>query len=75
MPYTASVFEQTPGPVLAVGHSYGGAVIINAAARVDNVVAGADVIMSALAAVEAPGPSARTRTTPQRDAEIRGERT
>jgi pimeloyl-ACP methyl ester carboxylesterase len=25
--YTASVFEQTPGPVLAVGHSYGGAVI------------------------------------------------
>jgi pimeloyl-ACP methyl ester carboxylesterase len=36
--YTASVFEQTPGPVLAVGHSYGGAVITNAAARVDNVV-------------------------------------
>jgi pimeloyl-ACP methyl ester carboxylesterase len=36
--YTASVFEQTPGPVLAVGHSYGGAVITNAAARVENVV-------------------------------------
>jgi pimeloyl-ACP methyl ester carboxylesterase len=36
--YTASVFEQTPGPVLAVGHSYGGAVITNAAAKVDNVV-------------------------------------
>jgi pimeloyl-ACP methyl ester carboxylesterase len=36
--YTASVFEQTSGPVLAVGHSYGGAVITNAAARVDNVV-------------------------------------
>ena len=36
--YTASVFEQTPGPVLAVGHSYGGAVITNAAAQVDNVV-------------------------------------
>lgn len=36
--YTASVFEQTSGPVLAVGHSYGGAVISNAAARVDNVV-------------------------------------
>jgi len=25
--YIASVFEQTPGPILAVGHSYGGAVI------------------------------------------------
>ena len=36
--YTASVFRQTPGPVLAVGHSYGGAVISNAAARADNVV-------------------------------------
>ena len=28
--YTASVFEQIEGPVLAVGHSYGGAVITNA---------------------------------------------
>jgi pimeloyl-ACP methyl ester carboxylesterase len=36
--YIASVFEQRPGPVLAVGHSYGGAVITNAAARADNVV-------------------------------------
>ncbi len=36
--YTASVFEQTPGPVLAVGHSYGGAVITNAAAQAKNVV-------------------------------------
>jgi pimeloyl-ACP methyl ester carboxylesterase len=36
--YTASLFEQTPGPVLAVGHSYGGAVITNAASRADNVV-------------------------------------
>jgi pimeloyl-ACP methyl ester carboxylesterase len=36
--YTASVFEQIPGPVLAVGHSYGGAVITDAASRVDNVV-------------------------------------
>jgi pimeloyl-ACP methyl ester carboxylesterase len=36
--YVASVFEQTPGPVLAVGHSYGGAVITNAAARAKNVV-------------------------------------
>ena len=29
--YVASVFAQIPGPVLAVGHSYGGAVISNAA--------------------------------------------
>lgn len=36
--YLASVFEQIPGPVLAVGHSYGGAVITNAAAKVRNVV-------------------------------------
>jgi pimeloyl-ACP methyl ester carboxylesterase len=35
--YAASVFEQTAGPVLAVGHSYGGAVITNAAARASNV--------------------------------------
>jgi pimeloyl-ACP methyl ester carboxylesterase len=36
--YTASVFAQTPGPVLAVGHSYGGAVITNAASEAPNVV-------------------------------------
>jgi pimeloyl-ACP methyl ester carboxylesterase len=36
--YVASIFEQTPGPVLAVGHSYGGAVITNAAAKAENVV-------------------------------------
>jgi pimeloyl-ACP methyl ester carboxylesterase len=36
--YIASVLEQIPGPVLAVGHSYGGAVITNAAAQADNVV-------------------------------------
>ena len=36
--YVAGVFEQTPGPVLAVGHSYGGAVITNAAAQAENVV-------------------------------------
>ena len=36
--YTASVFEQIDGPVLAVGHSYGGAVITNAAADAKNVV-------------------------------------
>jgi pimeloyl-ACP methyl ester carboxylesterase len=36
--YIASYLDQIPGPVLAVGHSYGGAVITNAAARVNNVV-------------------------------------
>ena len=36
--YTASLFGQIPGPVLAVGHSYGGAVITNAATSADNVV-------------------------------------
>src|SRR5690242_14209301 len=36
--YLASVFEQIPGPVLAVGHSYGGAVITNAATNASNVV-------------------------------------
>lgn len=36
--YVASAIAQTPGPVLAVGHSYGGAVITNAAARTGNVV-------------------------------------
>jgi len=36
--YIASLLDQTPGPVIAVGHSYGGAVISNAAANADNVV-------------------------------------
>jgi pimeloyl-ACP methyl ester carboxylesterase len=36
--YVASFIEQIPGPVLAVGHSYGGAVISNAATDADNVV-------------------------------------
>ena len=36
--YVASVFAQIPGPVLAVGHSYGGAVITNAATGAANVV-------------------------------------
>ncbi len=36
--YVASVIEQIPGPVLAVGHSYGGAVISNAASMANNVV-------------------------------------
>ena len=36
--YIASFLDQTPGPVIAVGHSYGGAVISNAATNADNVV-------------------------------------
>jgi pimeloyl-ACP methyl ester carboxylesterase len=36
--YMASFLNQIPGPVLAVAHSYGGAVITNAAARANNVV-------------------------------------
>lgn len=36
--YVASVFASIPGPILAVGHSYGGAVITNASARSDNVI-------------------------------------
>jgi pimeloyl-ACP methyl ester carboxylesterase len=36
--YVAAVFEQIEGPVLAVGHSYGGAVITNAANDAKNVV-------------------------------------
>ena len=36
--YIAEVFEQIDGPVVAVGHSYGGAVITNAAADANNVV-------------------------------------
>jgi pimeloyl-ACP methyl ester carboxylesterase len=37
--YVAGVFEETEGPVVAVGHSYGGAVISNAAKDAKNVVA------------------------------------
>src|SRR5436305_10479205 len=36
--YIASVLEQIEGPVVAVGHSYGGAVITNAATSAKNVV-------------------------------------
>jgi pimeloyl-ACP methyl ester carboxylesterase len=35
--YIASFFDQVPGPVVAVGHSYGGAVISNAASKAGNV--------------------------------------
>ena len=37
--YLASFLAQTPGPIVLVGHSYGGAVITNAAAGHDNVKA------------------------------------
>ena len=36
--YIAAVLQQIEGPILAVGHSYGGAVITNAATDVKNVV-------------------------------------
>jgi pimeloyl-ACP methyl ester carboxylesterase len=36
--YVASAISQIPGPVLAVGHSYGGAVITNAVPQTRNVV-------------------------------------
>ena len=36
--YVASALSQIPGPVLAVGHSYGGAIISNAATSTPNVV-------------------------------------
>jgi pimeloyl-ACP methyl ester carboxylesterase len=36
--YIASFLNQIPGPILAVGHSYGGAVISNAATNADNIV-------------------------------------
>ena len=36
--YIAAVLEQIEGPVVAVGHSYGGAVITNAATEAKNVV-------------------------------------
>jgi pimeloyl-ACP methyl ester carboxylesterase len=36
--YVASVISQIPGPVLAVGHSYGGMIITNAVPRTTNVV-------------------------------------
>jgi pimeloyl-ACP methyl ester carboxylesterase len=36
--YITSFLDQIPGPILAVGHSYGGAVITNAATNANNVV-------------------------------------
>src|SRR4029450_7800153 len=36
--YLAGLLEQIPDPVVAVGHSYGGAVITNAAMKAKNVV-------------------------------------
>ncbi|MFE5091867.1 alpha/beta fold hydrolase [Streptomyces sp. NPDC056638] len=39
VPYTASVLRSIEGPIVLVGHSYGGAVITNAAAGIPNVKA------------------------------------
>jgi pimeloyl-ACP methyl ester carboxylesterase len=36
--YVAAAISQIPGPVLAVGHSYGGAIITNAVPQTTNVV-------------------------------------
>src|SRR3954451_5329227 len=36
--YINSYLEQIEGPVIAVGHSYGGAMLTNAATNADNVV-------------------------------------
>jgi pimeloyl-ACP methyl ester carboxylesterase len=36
--YLAGLLQEMPGPVVAVGHSYGGAVITNAATQASNVV-------------------------------------
>jgi pimeloyl-ACP methyl ester carboxylesterase len=36
--YVASIINQVPGPVLAVGHSYGGMIITNAVPQTSNVV-------------------------------------
>jgi pimeloyl-ACP methyl ester carboxylesterase len=36
--YIAGVLNQTRGPILAVGHSYGGAVLTNAATNAENVL-------------------------------------
>jgi pimeloyl-ACP methyl ester carboxylesterase len=36
--YLGSLLDQIPGPVIAVGHSYGGALITNAATNANNVV-------------------------------------
>lgn len=36
--YMAGVLDQTTGPLLAVGHSYGGAVLTNAATNAENVL-------------------------------------
>src|SRR5215212_1573078 len=36
--YIASLLDEIPGPVIAVGHSYGGALITNAATNANNVL-------------------------------------
>jgi pimeloyl-ACP methyl ester carboxylesterase len=57
--YVASFHKQVPGPVLAVGHSYGGAVISNAATGLGNVV-GRSRCSIRLRTARGPPPSSRS---------------
>jgi pimeloyl-ACP methyl ester carboxylesterase len=58
--YVASFMKQIPGPVLAVGHSYGGAVISNAATGLGSVVG--LVFIAAFAPDQAGSTASATRT-------------
>jgi pimeloyl-ACP methyl ester carboxylesterase len=60
--YIASFLQQIPGPVLAVGHSYGGAVISNAAAGAENVVG---LVFVAAFAPDEGDDSAKRRAPPR----------
>jgi Lysophospholipase len=60
--YVASAIRQIPGPVLAVGHSYGGAIITNAAPHAGNVVG--LVYVAAFAPMKAR-PSRTSKVTPR----------
>src|SRR4051812_30704846 len=59
--YVASALNQIPGPVLAVAHSYGGAVLTNAATNAKNVVG--LVYIAAFAPDEGGGLGAVTATS------------
>ena len=60
--YMATVFDETPGPIVAVGHSYGGAVITNAAKQAKNVVG---LVFVAAFAPDEGSAWARWRTGPR----------
>jgi pimeloyl-ACP methyl ester carboxylesterase len=59
--YLAGVLEETPGPVVAVGHSYAGAVISTAAKRAKNVVGLGDDLDAVPLTEIPPSQSARPR--------------